>query len=150
MTECGLVGEPTNKLLTYVGATSRLLHRPLAVIVQSSSAAGKTSLMEAVLSLMPEESREKYTAVSGKSLFYFGDDSSLRHKILAIVEEEGAEKATYPLKLLQSEGKLSIASTGKDPHTGKLVTQVYHVEGPSRSSSRPPPSSPTPSSRTAA
>ncbi|MBL8113181.1 MAG: toprim domain-containing protein [Acidobacteria bacterium] len=130
MTECGLVGEPTNKLLTYVGATSRLLHRPLAVIVQSSSAAGKTSLMEAVLSLMPEESREKYTAVSGKSLFYFGDDSSLRHKILAIVEEEGAEKATYPLKLLQSEGELVMASTGKDPQTGKLVTQVYRVEGP--------------------
>ena len=34
------------------------------------------------------------------------------------------------LKLLQSEGELTIASTGKDPATGKMVTQEYHVEGP--------------------
>ena len=64
------------------------------------------------------------------SLFYFTEEKSLRHKILAVVEEEGAERASYALKLLQSEGELSIASTGKDPHTGRLVTQEYRVEGP--------------------
>jgi len=130
ITKCGLVGEPVNKLVCYIAAVSRLLERPLAVIIQSNSAAGKSALMEAILSLMPEESREKYTAVSGKSLFYFDENTSLSHKILAIVEEEGAEKATYPLKLLQSEGELVMASTGKDPHTGKLVTQTYKVTGP--------------------
>jgi hypothetical protein len=57
-------------------------------------------------------------------------EADLQHKILAIAEEEGAEKATYALKLLQSEGELSIASTGKDPTTGRLVTQEYRVEGP--------------------
>jgi hypothetical protein len=31
---------------------------------------------------------------------------------------------------LQSEGELTIASTGKDPATGRLVTQTYRVEGP--------------------
>lgn len=46
------------------------------------------------------------------------------------MEEEGAERASYALKLLQSEGELSIASTGKDPHTGRMVTQEYRVEGP--------------------
>ena len=56
--------------------------------------------------------------------------TDLKHKILAIVEEEGAEKASYALKLLQSEGELTIASTGKDPHTGRMETQEYHVEGP--------------------
>jgi hypothetical protein len=54
----------------------------------------------------------------------------LKHKILAIVEEEGAERAAYALKLLQSEGELTIASTGKDPATGRHVTQTYRVEGP--------------------
>jgi hypothetical protein len=86
--------------------------------------------MEAVLGFVPEEDREKYSALTGQSLFYFGEGRSLRHKILAIVEEEGAEKAGYALKLLQSEGELSIASTGKDPQTGRLVTMVYRVEGP--------------------
>jgi hypothetical protein len=49
---------------------------------------------------------------------------------LAIVEEEGAEQASYALKLLQSEGELMIASTGKDVSSGRLVTQTYRVEGP--------------------
>ena len=34
------------------------------------------------------------------------------------------------MKLLQSEGELTIASTGKDPQTGRMETQEYHVEGP--------------------
>ena len=127
---CGVVGEETNKLVGYLAATSRKLDRPLAVILQSSSAAGKSSLMEAILDFMPEEEREKYSALTGMSLFYFTEEKSLRHKILAVVEEEGAERASYALKLLQSEGELSIASTGKDPHTGRLVTQEYRVEGP--------------------
>ena len=126
---CGTVGEETNKLLAYLAAVSRKLDEPLAVIIQSTSAAGKTALMDAVLALMPEEDRVKYSAMTGQSLFYLGD-LNLKHKILAIVEEEGALKASYALKLLQSEGELTIASTGKDPNTGRMVTQEYRVEGP--------------------
>ena len=126
---CGIVGEQINKLLGYLAAVSRKLEEPLAIIIQSSSAAGKTSLMEAVLSFMPEEERVKFSAMTGQSLFYMGG-RDLKHKILAIVEEEGAQRASYALKLLQSEGELSIASTGKDPATGRLVTQEYRVEGP--------------------
>ena len=57
-------------------------------------------------------------------------EMDLKHKVLAIVEEEGAARAAYALKLLQSEGVLTIASTGKDPATGRLVTHQYRVEGP--------------------
>ena len=85
--------------------------------------------MEAILAFVPEEHRIKYSAMTGQSLYYLGD-SDLQHKVLAIVEEEGAERASYALKLLQSEGELTIASTGKDPQTGRMVTQEYHVEGP--------------------
>jgi DNA primase len=126
---CGVVGEETNKLVGYIAAVSRKLDEPLAVIIQSSSAAGKTSLMDAILAFMPEEERVKYSAMTGQSLFYLGE-TDLQHKILAIVEEAGAERASYALKLLQSEGELTIASTGKDPETGKLVTHEYHVAGP--------------------
>lgn len=126
---CGLVGERVNKLVSYIAASSRKLDSPLAVLVQSSSAAGKTSLMDAVLALMPEEERLKYSAVTGQSLFYLGE-RDLQHKVLAIVEEEGASRAAYALKLLQSEGELVIASTGKDPQTGELRAQEYTVKGP--------------------
>jgi DNA primase len=126
---CGVVGEETNKLVGYLAAVSRKLEEPLAVVIQSSSAAGKSSLMEAVLSLMPEEERVQYSAMTGQSLFYMGE-TDLSHKILAIAEEQGAQSASYALKLLQSEGELTIASTGKDPQTGRLVTQEYRVQGP--------------------
>lgn len=126
---CGVVGEETNKLVGYLAAVSRKLEDPLAVVIQSSSAAGKSSLMEAVLAFMPEEERVKYAAMTGQSLFYMGE-TNLKHKILAIVEEEGASRASYALKVLQSEGELTIASTGKDPESGKLVTHEYRVEGP--------------------
>ena len=125
----GVVGEEVNKLVGYLAATSRKLDAPLAVVVQSSSAAGKSSLMEAILSLIPDEERVMYSAMTGQSLFYMGE-SDLRHKVLAIAEEEGAKSASYALKLLQSEGELTIASTGKDPATGRLVTHEYRVEGP--------------------
>jgi len=126
---CGVVGEETNKLVGYMAAVSRKLDEPLAVIIQSSSAAGKSALMEAILAFVPEEERVKYSAMTGQSLFYMGD-ADLKHKILAIAEEEGAERASYALKLLQSEGELTIASTGKDPATGRLITHEYRVEGP--------------------
>ncbi|HEY1603616.1 MAG TPA: hypothetical protein VGG64_28705 [Pirellulales bacterium] len=124
-----LIGETTNKLVGYLAAVSRKLDQPLAIVIQSSSAAGKTSLMEAVLAFVPPEEQVKYSAMTGQALFYIGE-TNLRHKILAIVEEEGAQQASYALKLLQSEGELMIASTGKDAATGRLVTQEYRVEGP--------------------
>jgi len=126
---CGVVGEETNKLVCYLAAVSRKLDEPLAIIIQSSSAAGKSWLMNAALAMMPDEEQVKYSAMTGQSLFYMSE-TNLRHKILAIVEEEGAERASYALKLLQSEGELTIASTGKDPTSGRLVTHEYRVEGP--------------------
>jgi DNA primase catalytic core len=126
---CGIIGEETNKLVCYLGAVSRKLDEPLAIIIQSSSAAGKSALMNAALQMMPEEEQVKYSAMTGQSLFYM-EETNLKGKILAIVEEEGAERASYALKLLQSEGELTIASTGKDPTTGRLVTHEYRVEGP--------------------
>ena len=126
---CGVVGERSNLLVAYLAAVSRKLDKPLAVLVQSTSAAGKSALMDAVLAFLPEEDQVSYAAMTGQALFYLGE-TALKRKVLAIAEEEGARDAAYALKLLQSQGSLAIASTGKDPVTGKLVTQDYRIEGP--------------------
>lgn len=125
----GVVGETSNALVAYLACVSRKLDKPLAVLIQSTSAAGKSTLMDALLALMPESERVHYSAMTGQSLFYLGE-TSMKHKILAIAEEEGVRQAAYALKVLQSQGELTIASTGKDPATGQLVTQEYRVEGP--------------------
>jgi DNA primase len=125
----GVVGERDNCLLGYLAAVSRKLDRPLAIIVQSTSAAGKSALQEAVLAMVPPEERVSFSAMTGQSLFYMGE-TDLRHKVLAIAEEEGAKRAAYALKLLHSEGELRIASTGKEGQSGRLVTHTYTVRGP--------------------
>ncbi|WP_199724924.1 hypothetical protein [Noviherbaspirillum saxi] len=124
-----MVGESNNCLAGYLAAVSRKLDTPLAILIQSSSAAGKSSLMEAVLAMVPPEERVQYSAMTGQSLFYLGE-TDMQHKILAIAEEEGVRQAAYALKLLQSDGELTMASTGKDETTGNLVTKQYKVKGP--------------------
>ena len=54
----------------------------------------------------------------------------MKHKVLAIVEEEGVHSAAYALKLLQSEGVLTIARRAKTRRPAGCVTHQYRVEGP--------------------
>lgn len=130
MDACGIVGESTNKLAGYLAATSRKLAKPLAIVIQSSSSAGKTSLMDAVLSMIPSEDVNRFSGMTGQSLFYL-DSDSIRHKILAIAEDEGIRQASYALKLLQSEGELRHATVGRG-EDGRSQTQEHHVEGPTQ------------------
>ena len=67
--EAGIVGERNNLLAAYLACASRKLRRPLAVIIQSTSAAGKSTLMDAVLSFFPDEEQVKYSAMTGQSLY---------------------------------------------------------------------------------
>ena len=125
----GVVGEETSALVAWLVLTSRLSDRPLGAVIQSSSSAGKSTLTDAALALMPREECVSYSAMTGQALYYLGE-ADLCHKVLAIAEEEGASRASYALKLLVSEGRLSIAAAGKDPMTGRLTTNTYEVEGP--------------------
>ena len=72
---CGIVGERTGKLLGYLAATSRLLDKPLGLIIQSSSAAGKSSLAEAILNFMPPEQCFTCSAMTSQSLYYLGNEN---------------------------------------------------------------------------
>ena len=126
---CGLAGEETNKLVCYLACVSRRLKNPLALLIQSGSAAGKTTLMDAALAFVPDEDQIRYSAMTGQSLYYMGE-TNMKHKILAISEEEGVSQASYALKLLQSDGKLTIAAVGKNSGNGRQSTDTYTVEGP--------------------
>lgn len=125
----GLTGEDGNKLMGYIAATSRKLEEPLSILIQSRSAAGKSTLQDAIIMLIPTEDYIKYTRLTGQALFYKEEDS-LIHKLLAIEEEHGARDASYSIRNIQSSKCLSIAATGKDPVTGKLKTEEYRVKGP--------------------
>jgi DNA primase len=125
----GIAGEDTNILLCYLASISRKLDDPLSLLIQSRSAAGKSALQHAVLSLTPEEDQIHYTRLTSQALFYQEEDR-LAHKVLALEEAEGLGEAAYSLRALQSAKKLTVATTTKDPVTGKMRTDHYEVHGP--------------------
>ncbi|HEY3452282.1 MAG TPA: hypothetical protein VGK67_38410 [Myxococcales bacterium] len=110
---CGLAGEGTNILAAYLGVVSRKLDRPLALLIRSSSGSGKSSLMDAVLAFTPDEDKLCFSSLTPQALYYLGE-TNLKHRVLAVAEDQGAAKVSYPLKLLLSEGSLTIGSTSKD------------------------------------
>ena len=125
----GITGEETNKLTGYLAAVSRKLEDPLSVLIQSRSAAGKSTLQDAILSLVPEEDYVKYTRITDQALFY-KDEDALVHKIIAIEEDQGMGGAAYSIRNIQSSKKITVAATGKDAATGKMKTEEYTVKGP--------------------
>lgn len=125
----GFIGEKHNKALAYLAGVSRLQPDPLALLVLSRPGAGKTSLQNAACKFIPPESVIQYTRVTGQSLFY-RDTNALKHKVLAIEEEEGLREALYSVKTLISSQKLSISATRTDTKTGKFATEDYVVNGP--------------------
>ena len=129
METLGVSGEQTNKLLCYLAAVSRKLDDPLSLLIQSRSAAGKSTLQNAVLMLVPDEDKAHYTRLTSQALFY-QEETSLMHKVLALEEAEGLGEAAYSLRALQSSKKITVATTIKDPITGKLKTDSYSVQGP--------------------
>ena len=97
----GMTGEDGNKLMGYIAATSRKLDEPLSVLIQSGSAAGKSTLQDAVIMLIPPEDYIKYTRLTGQALLQ-KEENSLVHKLLAIEEEHGAKDASYSIRNIQS------------------------------------------------
>jgi DNA primase catalytic core len=127
--KCGLVGEDTNILTAWLVTLSRKLDKPLGVCVMSRSAAGKSSLLEAVSRFVPEEDRHQYTALTPQALFHM-PENELMNKALFIAEDIGADGASYSLKTIQSDGQLVMACTMKDEESGQMVTKTKVVKGP--------------------
>jgi hypothetical protein len=125
----GLLGEETIKQIGYLACTSRKLDKPLSVLVQSRSAAGKSAYMEALLLLMPSEDVRRWTRLTDQALFY-QSEMALVHKLIAIEEMAGMSGAAYSIRALQSAGMLSLASVMKDPASGQMRDREQRVQGP--------------------
>jgi hypothetical protein len=125
----GMVGEDINLLIAWLVGLSRKMEKPLGVCVMSRSAAGKSSLLETIGKVIPDEDKHQYTALTPQALFHM-PENALCHKALFVAEDVGAEGAAYSLKTLQSDGKLLMACTVKDEETGQMVAKTKLVRGP--------------------
>ncbi len=129
LTSLGYVGEDDNKLLLYLGATSRKLSKPISILIRSQSSTGKSFLISVICNLMPPEDVHQWTSLTPKALYYMAQDA-LKHKFIAIDERAGMEEAEYPIRSLQSGGVLSLAVPIKNPTSGQIITEQIIKEGP--------------------
>ena len=125
----GLIGENINKALVYIATISRKLARPTNVIIRSSFSGGKSTIIDRVCEFVPDFDCHRYSSMSGQSLYYM-PKGFMKNKCLVLSEDSTIQAAMEALKLIISQGYLSIASTRTNPKTGDLEAKEYFTEGP--------------------
>lgn len=118
----GIVGEEINRLLMLMVFTSRKLRKPLNIISLSPSGSGKTYLQEKVSELIPEEDKIEITSLSKNAFYYLKE---IDKKLILLEDLTGAESSLYPIREIQSKGKLTKSITQKDAKGNPRTT--HHV-----------------------
>jgi hypothetical protein len=123
-----VVGETRAKQLLYLIVTSRLLPRPVSATVKGPSAAGKSFLVERVLSLFPPDAYHALTAMSERALAY--SRTPLQHRFLVLFEAAGlhGDFGSYLIRSLLSEGRVRYETVER---TSKgMQPRLIEREGP--------------------
>jgi hypothetical protein len=124
----GVVGVEREAKLLFLAVTSRMLDRPISVAVKGPSSAGKSYLVEKVLSFFPSEAYHALTAMSERALAY--GEEPLTHRMLVLYEADGmsGDTASYLIRSLLSEGCVRYETVEKTPQglKGRLIER----EGP--------------------
>jgi len=128
----GVAGERQLALLIYLAGVSRLLDRPVSVLVQGSSSSGKSFVPERVLSLFPSECWHFITDVTPQCLYYL-PPGELQHRVLLLGERR---RALTPEQIDGTRAIRELIETGRVSKwvpiklDGRLQTVHLQVEGP--------------------
>lgn len=122
----GVAGEQSLALTVYLTGTSRLLEKPLAVIVQGPSASGKSYVLEQVASLFPAEAVLVATDMTPNALYYL-PPGELKNRFVVTGERsrrhnDESAQATKALREMISSGQLVKVYTISDPEGPRAVT----------------------------
>ena len=125
----GYAGDLDPLLLLYLACTSRLLPRPVNVLVAGPSAAGKTFTVETALRFLPDDAYVSFTATSERALLY--TEADLRHRMVFIAEAaafSGEGVGLVVLRELASNNRLRYETVEATPQG--LRPRVIDRPGP--------------------
>ena len=128
----GVVGESLTIITLYLTGVSRLLKRPMAIIVQGSSSSGKSYSVESVEKLFPPETKLVAQQMTPQALFHL-PPGALRNKYVisgerSRIENDDRAEATRALREMLSAGKLRKLMPEKVG--GAIVTKLIEQDGP--------------------
>lgn len=139
--EFGYAGATWLIKIVVLALVSRLLERPLNLVISGPSAAGKSFLVECVRKLFPLDATYMLSGMSDRVLAY--TDADMRNRVLIIGEASALERDGIAAMLLRAvawEGKLSYETVEKTPKglqarriekpgpTGFITTTTKFVE----------------------
>lgn len=125
----GFVGSIDTPKLIYLVLTSRLLKRPVSLLLRGLSSAGKSYNVESVLPFLPRSAYFDRSGMSERALVY--SDESFEHRILYFAEADaiaGEGQSAYFLRTLISENRLVYETVEKEGD--QLKTRVIVKPGP--------------------
>ena len=128
-TDSLLVGEEEARLLTLICLISSITDKPISVVVKGYSSSGKSYLSTTIMRFVPDMFYKFLTEATAKSFFHL-DKEAIRHKIVYIAELPGSDSSDYAIRSIQSENKLVIQLSIKDPKTNDFFVKEKVVEGP--------------------
>jgi len=128
LAQSGVAGESRIAKLLYLAVTSRLLQRPVSIVLKGPSSGGKSHMVERVLSFFPESAYYALTAMSERTLAY--SEEPIKHRFLVIYEAAGmsGEFATYLMRSLLSEGRVRYETVEKTSEG--IKPRLIEREGP--------------------
>lgn len=128
VSDMGVAGERKLAQIIYLVMTSRILRRPVSLLIKGHSSGGKSFLLKTVLRLFPASSYWLRSGVSPKLLVRTAE--SFVHRMLVFEEAAGLNRETeYFLRVLLSEGRIIYSTLGQGPG-GDWVEQQFEKEGP--------------------
>jgi hypothetical protein len=125
----GHVGEIVTAAILYLAVVSRLLTKPISVVVKGPSAAGKSYTVETTLSFFTQAAYHALSAMSERAVIYGRE--SLAHRMFVLYEGAGlsSDFTDYLLRSLLSEGHIRYEVTER-AQGGGFETRLVEREGP--------------------
>jgi hypothetical protein len=128
LSRLGVVGEDRNAKIIFLSTVSRLLRRPVSVVVKGTSSSGKSFVTESVLNFFDPSAYYALSAMSERALAYM--EEPLKHRMLVIYEAAGMEGdlQTYLIRSLLSEHRIRYQTNDKT--RDGIKSRLIEIEGP--------------------
>jgi hypothetical protein len=132
----GVIGEGKVAKLEYLAITSRLLDKPVSLVVKGGSSSGKSFTTEAVSKFFPPKAVLPFTGMSEKALIL--SSRSFEHRTIIIyeatalrerAEKQSGDQTAYYLRSLVSEGETHYEMSVRDKDGG-WSTKRFEKHGP--------------------
>ena len=125
----GVAGEESSRIFLFVVACSYRMKDTLHALIQGSSGSGKTRLLKAISSLIPQEDMVSFTRVTDNS-FYNYPEHYFVNRLVCFEDIDGLkEEAQLAVRELQSNEILTSSTSGKT-ESGQIRSEIRTVRGP--------------------